>query len=54
MNIAIWIPGSVNPADVLTKLDSRICDTTQLMLSDGTMGVDLLAAVMQNSDQFLG
>ena len=54
VNIAIWIPGSVNPADVLTKLDSRICDTLQLMLFDGTMAVDLSAPVMQHSEQFLG
>ena len=37
----IWIPGAVNPADPLTKKDSPILESLQIMLYQGEIPLDL-------------
>lgn len=39
-----WIPGAVNPADVLTKFRSTIVSPVQLMLFTGELPVDFTKA----------
>ena len=41
LNKLIWIPGSANPADPLTKKDSLLSEVLQLMLFQGRLPLDL-------------
>lgn len=40
LNTLIWIPGSINFADALTKTDSRVHESLQLMMFEGTLPCD--------------
>ena len=50
----VWLPGTVNPADVLTKLNSGLVDTVQLLLFDGYLPIDLSKSEARNTTQSLG
>ena len=54
LNRLIWTPGSLNPADVLTKLDSALTDSVQLMMFHGTLPYDMSRAEIRDSAQPLG
>lgn len=54
LNQLIWIPGSANPADPLTKRDSPLMDTLQIMLFDGTLPLDFAKFESRCSDAPLG
>lgn len=46
----IWIPGSANYADPLTKTDSPISQALELMFFDGKISMDFHGALFRNSD----
>ena len=50
----VWIPGKLNPADALTKLESHLCHQLQLMMYTGTLPMDLTNTEARDCDQFLG
>lgn len=50
----IWIPGSVNPADPLTKTNSPLSQMLQLLMFSGTLPIDFKDSEHRNSEQFLG
>ena len=50
----IWIPGSTNLADLLTKIDSPLSPVLQLMLFDGTIQMGLDRAQVRDSRASLG
>lgn len=37
----IWIPGNINPADAITKPDSPLTQTLQLLMFSGELPIDL-------------
>jgi len=49
-----WIPGRINPADVLTKKDSPMVDPLQLMLFSGKLPIDFSAGKTRDSTQSTG
>ncbi len=48
----IQIPGNANLADLGTKPNSPLTDTSQLLLFSGKIQIDFNKAVIQYSDQF--
>ena len=54
LNRLIWTPGFLNPADVLTKLDSALTDSVQLMMFNGTLPYDMSRAEIRDLAQPLG
>lgn len=50
----IWIPGNVNPADALTKPDSPLRQTLQLLMFSGRIPIDFSTSQHRDSEQFLG
>lgn len=54
LNRLIWLPGRENPADALTKPDSPLAQTFQLMPFDGTKPLDLSKMEYRKSTQSLG
>ena len=54
LNRLIWIPGSLNIADSLTKKDSPLAETLQLMLFDGSLPVYLSSGESRESSTTLG
>lgn len=54
LNRVIWIPGSANPADPLTKRDSPLADTLQIMMFDGTLPLQFDKTDSRTSNASLG
>ena len=50
----IWIPGSLNIADPLTKKDSNLSDSLQVFLFDGRLPFGFKSAKSRNSEPNLG
>lgn len=53
LNKLIWLPRKINLADPLTKRDSPLCETLQLMLFDGTIPIDFATAETRASNKSL-
>lgn len=54
INCMVWIPGKLNPADAITKPDSPLCQTMQLLMFSGTILIDFVASQHRESSEFLG
>lgn len=54
LNRLVWIPGSLNPSDVLTKLNSTLNESAQLMMFDGTLPYDMSKSEFRDFDKPLG
>ena len=54
INRMVWIPGKLNSADAITKPDSPLCQTLQLLMFSGTIPIDFEASQSRESAQFLG
>lgn len=50
----VWVPGSLNLADPLTKKDSSLCDALQILLFDGSLPFSIPDAKERCSEQNLG
>ena len=50
----VWIPGSQNLSDPLTKKDSALCDALSLLLFSGKLPLSFPTSVSRSSNCNLG